>query len=87
MLLTVEGRGAVPPCSICRERPAKFVCQKCGSLVCEKHFYAPAMMCSRCAEVTSSPTGVPLWPLTLLGVGVAVMLIGFLLVALSALLP
>lgn len=39
----------VPICEICGKKTAKFVCQRCGSLVCEDDFNQFLMLCTSCA--------------------------------------
>jgi len=37
-------------CDICNEKPAKFVCPKCGRYVCEDHYSERREACSACVE-------------------------------------
>ena len=50
------------PCEICTTRPAEHTCDRCGRLVCEKHFDETTGYCVECAaEVTdgNQPDTIP----------------------------
>ena len=77
-------------CELCGERPAKFVCSRCGKAVCERCFDPAAWLCASCLkEVATVPAGLtftPALPLSWLAVGFALFLIGAVLIALGAIL-
>ncbi len=40
-------------CSVCEQREAEFVCDQCGSAVCEAHYESTAGICTVCAAGVS----------------------------------
>ena len=48
------------PCEVCASADVEGACQRCGQLVCERHFEADLELCVECAaEVGDRPTNVP----------------------------
>ena len=48
------------PCEVCGTADVEGACQRCGRLVCERHFEADLGLCVECAaEVGDRPTNVP----------------------------
>jgi hypothetical protein len=48
------------PCEICASADVEGACQRCGQLVCERHFEEELGLCVECAaEVGDRPTNVP----------------------------
>jgi hypothetical protein len=48
------------PCEVCGTADVEGACQRCGRLVCERHFEADLGLCVECAaEVGDRPTTVP----------------------------
>lgn len=76
-------------CDICRERPAKFVCQRCGALVCELDFDLPSGLCINCRRLADrmevqQRTSLSNLPFLVLLIGIALIFIGFIVIASSA---
>jgi len=48
------------PCEICERADVEGACQRCGKLVCERHFEADMGLCVECvAAVGDRPTNIP----------------------------
>jgi|GEM_PF-1293041 len=43
-------------CSVCEQREAEYVCNQCGSAVCEAHYESTADICTVCAAGVSGGT-------------------------------
>jgi len=41
----------MPVCEVCGERPAKYVCQNCGRLVCESCVAPEGLLCPECSTL------------------------------------
>ena len=83
----------VPLCEICGMKTAKFVCQKCGLLVCEDHFDQRTGLCVRCLEEAmgkgegSPETGLslrPSLPLLTIFLGFALVFLGFIMMLIGS---
>ena len=73
-------------CEICGERPAAFVCSVCGRKVCADCFDMATWTCSSCRQKLSPPASLPHQlglPTDWLALGIALLLIGSLLMALG----
>lgn len=81
----------IPLCEICGARQAKYVCQRCGALVCEHHFEWTEGLCSNCLKEAIGErvlTGRKIvhsytLPMLLLIIGFLVVFIGFATLMLS----
>jgi len=77
-------------CEICGKRAAKYVCQRCGAVVCEVDFDPFSGLCVNCVrEVRPSyekslESGFPRTPLIVLILGIVLIFLGFALVTTSA---
>lgn len=83
-------------CELCGKRPAKYVCQECGRMVCEFCFDPTTWLCRECRQRLSRerlgleaapPTRIP-WPtpMKLFLLGFALAVVGVILLTASALL-
>ncbi|MFB6134727.1 MAG: zinc finger HIT domain-containing protein [Halanaeroarchaeum sp.] len=48
--MSVEGL-----CHVCERGPARYACERCGSLVCENHYDRETGLCSGCAQSSKQP--------------------------------
>jgi hypothetical protein len=44
-------------CQICEQRSADHQCERCGALVCDRHYDAAHGLCSECAAETGADDG------------------------------
>lgn len=48
------------PCEICTTKDVRHTCDRCGQLVCDKHFDEKTGFCVECAaEFEDSPDSIP----------------------------
>lgn len=48
------------PCELCGETDIEGACERCGRLVCERHYDAELALCTECAgELGDRPANVP----------------------------
>jgi len=78
-------------CEICGKRAAKYVCQRCGAVVCEVDFDPFSGLCVNCVRELrpsyekSVELSFPSIPFIVLALGIVLIFLGFALVTASAL--
>lgn len=45
-------------CEICQRRDVEHTCDRCGKLVCSRHYAASVNLCTECAAEVGAPTDV-----------------------------
>ena len=74
-------------CEICGKRPAKYVCQRCGALACEYDFDLSSGFCINCVKemgIETYPKFLGSTAFIILMLGIALTIIGFILMASSS---
>ena len=79
-------------CELCGERPARFVCSRCGRAVCPSCFKPSAWLCARCYEEAVGKARPALAPVGVLGpeamrwviAGSALVFLGFILLLIAS---
>ncbi len=84
----------LPVCEVCGEKPAKYVCQNCGKLICEDCVSPEGMLCPECSTLLEN-SGEPetpqfnvfsgfLNPINLFFISILLIFAGFFCVMLSS---
>ena len=73
-------------CELCGERPARFVCSKCGRAVCPSCFRPSAWLCARCYEEAVGKARPALGPEAMRWViaGLVLVALGFILLLVAS---